>query len=43
MFKNNSIIITSNTAKKDILCSNNNKLTYYKIYTLLWNQTTVIL
>ena len=34
MFKNNSIIITSNTSKKDILCSNNNKLTYYKIYTL---------
>lgn len=34
MFKNNSIIITSNTSKKDILCSNNNKLSYYKIYTL---------
>lgn len=34
MFKTNSIIITSNTSKKDILCSNNNKLSYYKIYTL---------
>lgn len=34
MFKENSIIITSNTLKKDILNSNNNKLTYYKIYTL---------
>lgn len=34
MFKENSIIITSNTLKKDILSSNNNKLTYYKIYTL---------
>ena len=34
MFKTNSIIITSNTSKKDILCSNNYKLSYYKIYTL---------
>ena len=34
MFKENSIIITSNPLKKDILSSNNNKLTYYKIYTL---------
>lgn len=33
MFKENSIIITSNTQKKDILNSNK-KLRYYKIYTL---------
>ena len=33
MFKNNSIIITSNTSKKDILGSNK-QLKYYKIYTI---------
>ena len=42
MFKTNSIIITSNTSKKDILCSNNNKLSYLYAIILLFTFITSI-
>ena len=34
MFKNNSIIITNNTSKKNILSNLNNQLLNIKIYTI---------